>query len=308
MSSFAPSSFKNFKQSSGIPIISKISQKDKRKNNKQNKKQNEHSKLNMMSDKDFENLMESNNYDDSKSLTSSISLNDFSLPIFNSDSEEKIDQIIQNNLFGSDLVTYFKSNPNIKISFLELGNYLLKKNLDFNDITWLNPDKYGECLKFFSQKNSNSQEQIKFLIMIQEYCSKYDYPKIPYKTTQVYLIRIIFTLLFTSEIIEESNFNSWLENLDQMKKLDEKTKNLLVVQTTEFFAIFKTVFADSEDDESGEKEENKEDENISNKKITPNKSNSSQNYSKNKNAETDEDEDQDMNDEEKFQDYNLDDI
>ena len=53
MSSFAPSSFKNFKLSTEIPITSKVSQKDRRKGQKQNNKKSSDSKLNILSDKEL---------------------------------------------------------------------------------------------------------------------------------------------------------------------------------------------------------------------------------------------------------------
>ena len=82
------------------------------------------------------------------------------------------------NIFGQELVDYIKLNHNC-LTGLELLTGLLKQQLDtfdISDMTWFKQDKYGSGLKKLFE--SNTQDQIIGLLMFQNYCSKYKFPKI----------------------------------------------------------------------------------------------------------------------------------
>lgn len=255
MSNFTSnSSFKNFNRKDNIPITTKKSQKEikkQKKLEKQNGKQN-----NNISDKEFELLMQSDN-------DNILSAEKYNIPKF-TESNEIITKIFELNLYGSQLVEYINNNY-IDISGLELLNKILLIHTDPTNVNWINQNKYGEILHFLF--DNNIKEQVIALLMIQDYCKQHKFMKITIKNNEVYLIRIMFQLFFTSNIIDESSYYKWLEYLDQF---DNDTKNLLLIQTNEFFMILKTVFND--DDE----EENNNDEQIQTNKSTLKVSNKSE--------------------------------
>jgi hypothetical protein len=169
------------------------------------------------------------------------------------DISEKVQKILDDGLIGEELNSYLE-NLNNKISGSELLNGILKKYDDPNTIKWFNSTEYGLGLKYLLENNIT--DQVICLILIQNYCQKHGLIKIQYKNSQIYLIKLLFQLLFTNDIIDETAFLKWQENLDEIN-IDEKTKNLLIIQTTEFFMIFKTIFNEDEENTNELEENNK---------------------------------------------------
>ena len=236
-------SFKNMKQQQ-IPITQKVSQNKLKKLNKTN---NKNEKVDIgITDEDFEKMMEENNY--SNNTTNSVK---YMIP--NKDNlSEYVKNILNVNLLGSELESFVKTSK--ESSKLYGPEYLtgLLETIKETDLTWISLDKYGTLLKYLLEDNSDSQ--FISLLIIQDYVKKFGFTKITYKNTQIYQIKILFQLLFTNEIIDEPAYWKWQEYLAETNDLDEKTKNILVIQTNDFFQILNTVFEDEET--NGENEEN----------------------------------------------------
>ena len=236
-------SFKNMKLQQ-IPITQKVSQNKLKKLNKTN---NKNEKVDIgITDEDFEKMMEENNY--SNNTTNSVK---YIIP--NKDNlSESVKNILNVNLLGSELESFVKTSK--ESSKLYGPEYLtgLLETIKETDLTWISLDKYGTLLKYLLEDNLDSQ--FISLLVIQDYVKKCGFTKITYKNTQIYQIKILFQLLFTNEIIDEPAYWKWQEYLAETNDLDEKTKNLLVIQTNDFFQILNTVFEDEET--NGENEEN----------------------------------------------------
>jgi hypothetical protein len=236
-------SFKNMKQQQ-IPITQKVSQNKLKKLNKTN---NKNEKVDIgITDEDFEKMMEENNY--SNNTTNSVK---YIIP--NKDNlSESVKNILNVNLLGSELESFVKTSK--ESSKLYGPEYLtgLLETIKETDLTWISLDKYGILLKYLLEDNSDSQ--FISLLVIQDYVKKFGFTKITYKNTQIYQIKILFQLLFTNEIIDEPAYWKWQEYLAETNDLDEKTKNILVIQTNDFFQILNIVFEDEET--NGENEEN----------------------------------------------------
>jgi len=164
--------------------------------------------------------------------------------------------ILNEGLLGDELVEFLKKNSD-NILGSDLLIVILSKINDHNNINWILKKEYGASLKFLLE--NNLEDQFKCLLIIQQYCQKLEFPKIKIKESQPYLIKMIYQLLFTNEIIDESIYNNWIDNIDNIEGLTEKVRNTLLIQTTDFFMILKTVFVEGdEDEENQENNDNKE--------------------------------------------------
>ena len=284
-------SFKNFCNSNTISINSKISQKEIKKQKKQELKTN--SLKNGISDTDFEKIM----YEE-KLIDKKLNINNkYFLPDSNIISE-KVKEIINNEIIGENLVKYLELLDE-KVNGLDLLNGILNKYEEPNDISWLNMDMFGSGLK--SLLENNITDQVKYLLTIQNYCKNKEFIKIQYKNSKTYQIKILFQLSFTNEIIDESSYWEWYEYLEQLEDMDENTKNIIFVQTTEFFIILKTIFNDEDEDEENEDNLNQKNK-INNKKEFEEefeKDNTVEEFKKDKTIE-------DLDEIPEEQDYNLD--
>lgn len=306
--------FKNIGKNNSIPITTKISQKDLKKQKKSNK-QNDNSNIDIgITDDDFEKMMEEN-----EPKTYGIKLNSannqnqnkklYQIPeSFNLDDVKKI---FESNLKGEELVELIayglkknspeKDNFN-KITGLDLLKGLIDKFNNPEQIDWINPNKYGYTLKYLLDNNQSGQ--MVCLLMLANFAISKGLVKVPYKNSQIYHIRLLFQLFFTYEIIDESIFWEWQDYLEKNELYDEEIKNKLIIQTTEFYIILKTIFEDEED-------KNDDENNYS--KNNPNRQNSNRpnsNNELNNNFDT-EPESEPEDDEYKVpeeQDYNLDDL
>lgn len=250
MSKFTPtSSFKNFKTSNSIPIIFK-SDKKKPKNKPMPNKPTQSN----LSDKEFELLMEENCNINESTNDKKISL--YTIPIFENKNKFLM-QLLESKLLGTELKDFVNINYNNVQEFgllgLELLDTLLLSHTDPKELDWIGEKQYGSVLEFLFE--NNIKEQVIALLMIQNYCKIHGFIKIPLKTSEAYLIRVMFQMFFTSGIIDESSYYKWQECLEE-NKIDEQTKKLLLVQTSEFFMILNTVFADDEDEDENENENN----------------------------------------------------
>lgn len=216
------------------------------KPSKKDKKNVNNNKLNNVSDNDFIELMKENKVEKKKE----IKLSDYLDKIKDS---EIVEQLIQEQLIGEDLVCRIKSE-NITGSQLLKG--ILKKYNNQSNYNWIHLEQYGQSLAYLF--SDNIKEQILCLLMIQDHSRYLGFPKITFKDKQVYYLKTIFQLLFTYDIIEESSFWKWQDLLIDIVDIDEDTKNKICIQTTEFFNILKMTFTDEDYEEKEEViEENK---------------------------------------------------
>jgi hypothetical protein len=242
-----------------LNIITKLSKKDKNKKNANNNLG--FNKSNRVSDDDFNELMKENVEEKKNEIR-------FSNYLDKIKDSEIVEQLIQEQLIGKDLVCKLELE---KIYGSQLLKAILKKYNVPSDYNWILPENYGLALSSVLANNMN--EQLMCLLLIQDYSRSFEFPKISYKDKQVYLIKTIFQLLFTYDIIEESTFWVWQDLLTDFVDIDEDTKNKICIQTTEFFNILKITFTD-EDYENGENIENIENiENKTNKQIANNHQN-----------------------------------
>jgi hypothetical protein len=233
----------------------------KTKSPKKNQKNNNNQKNNdNISDNDFNKLMEDSDYDYDKSLLNNNKLNnnksnknDIKLINYLSKIEDSeiVNKLIEEQLVGCDLMSRIESD-NITGSQLLKG--ILNKYNDPNIYNWIELNQYGSSLQLLLK--NDLKEQLLCLLMIQNYSNSFGFPKITYKNKQVYFIKIIFQLLFTYDIIDESTFWNWNDILIDIVDIDDETKKLLCIQTTEFFNILKMTF--TEDDYENENNENNE--------------------------------------------------
>lgn len=279
--------FKNFK-SQQIEIKTKISQRElkKMKNNKNKNEIEKNNSISQMTDLEFEKLMEEN-----ENCIDNNFLNKIPCP---NNISEKSKNILETGLKGEELVSYL-SELNDKPNGIEFLNELLYNKINSNDVSWLLPNEYGSVLKYFFENDLDSQ--FLSLLMMQTYSKSLNYPKIEYKGSQKYLIRLLFQLGFTSEIIDETIYSKWEKYLSETNEIEESEKQTLLIQTTEFLMIFNTTFYE-EDNENNENTQFGKNQNY----IKPEEP-----ECQHESEEPEEIEEPDNSDL-KFQDYNLDDI
>lgn len=245
-----------------INITAKISQKELKKNKKAEKNNNSN---NVVSDKDFEELMEEN--EECKVKTQKVGQIKLSDYLNNIKDEEILNQLINDEkIFGFELADKAKE---LNLSGVQILKSLLNKYNNPEDYSWIDTNKYGEVLQIMLA--DNLQEQLICLLLIQNYSCALGLPKVSYKDKSVYYIKLIFQLLFTYDIIDESVYWKWQELLTNLSDIDEDTKNKICIQTTEFFNILKLTFTDADyEDEEENKNDKKEDEKELNQKFEPN--------------------------------------
>ena len=233
-----------------------IKTKSPKKNNK-NQKNNENQKNNdsydNISDNDFNKLMEESDYNYDKSVFNNNKSNKNDIKLINYlskiEDSEIVNKLIEEQLIGCDLMSRIESD-NITGSQLLKG--ILNKYNDPNIYNWIELNQYGSSLQLLLK--NDLKEQLLCLLMIQNYSNSFGFPKITYKNKQVYFLKIIFQLLFTYDIIDESTFWNWQDILIDIVDIDENTKKLLCIQTTEFFNILKMTFTEDEDTYENEKD------------------------------------------------------
>lgn len=242
-----------------INITTKISQKELKKNKKAEKNNNSN---NAVSDKDFEELMEEN--EECKVKTQKVNQIKLSDYLNNIKDEEITNQLINDEkIFGFELADKAKE---LNLSGVQILKSILNKYNNPEDYSWIEINKYGEVLQIMLA--DNLQEQLICLLLIQNYSYVLGLPKVSYKDKSVYYIKLIFQLLFTYDIIDESVYWKWQELLINLSDIDEDTKNKICIQTTEFFNILKLTFTDADyEDEEENKDDKKEDEKESNQEF-----------------------------------------
>jgi hypothetical protein len=237
-----------FKRNTYQLDIKSISSQKEQRQQKKNKKVSNY-KTDTVSDDEFNKLMEQNE----NTNTNMIRLSDYLSKI--KDSEIAI-RLIQQQMLGTDLLEMACLQD---ITGSQLLKQILNKYNDPNNYNWIYSNQYGLLLQFLLRENP--KEQLLCLLLIQNYSSLLGFPKINYKDKSIYFIKIIFQLLFTNDIIDESSYLEWQEILIEFTDLDDKVKNTITIQTAEFMNIFKKTFTDQDYEENNSentKEENKQ--------------------------------------------------
>lgn len=238
-----------------INITTKVSQKQLKKNKKTEKNETSYSNT-TLSDNDFNKLMEENDNPKSKYTNEAkqIKLSSY-LDKITSSPDVLIQSVMEENS-GDELLTRIKYK---NFSASQILNSILKKYPDPNNWNWIK--EYSDVLSKLLEDDFD--EQLLCLLLIQNYSVQTNMQKITYKDKDVYYIKLIFQLMFTQDIIDESVYWKWYELLSMFTDVDDETKNKLCIQTTEFFNILKMTFIDeeyenieSEKGEKGEKGEN----------------------------------------------------
>ena len=262
------SGFRNIgKKAQPIPITNKISQKDLKKQKKQaSPNANPNRNLpNQMSDKEFERMMAEDDYDENVSKSKQTNIDTYKIPDV-SNTPEQIKQLIQSKIVGKELLSEVKSSfktnnsigkTNNSIDLVNFLNYLLCEKTDYSDLSWLEENSYGPTLQYLSSK-SNTYEQVICLGIIQTYCERMSFPKIMWKNTESYLMRVLFQTMFVNSIIEEKAYYLWEDNINEFIQ-DKETKLIqIVMQVSSFFLLLKNYEEEKEEDgEDGEDGEDK---------------------------------------------------
>lgn len=277
------------------------SQKQQKKNKKQNNPISD-----IVSDNEFDKLMEENN---NVGLKKVFKLSDYFSGVKNS---EIASRLVQEQIVGNDLLIRIESE-NVT------GSQLLKEILNKfepDNIEWINKNQYGSALKLLLEENS--KEQLVCLFLIQNYSYTHGFPKINYKDKEVYYIKMIFHLLFTNDIIDESTYLEWLDILTDLVDIDNSVKNIICIQTAEFINIFKMTFTDQdyENDQENYSDVNKDktqSQSNTSAKLNSKLSNKSDKVSDDESDNDESDkcnvpEEQDYNMDDGNEDYNLDDL
>lgn len=257
MSKFnSTSSFFKRNNTQQLNITTKVSQKELKKNKKL-EKNNANNSISNVSANDFDKLMEEN--DNPKNTTKNSNTNKTQVKMSSYldkiiDSEI-LSQLIKEGIKGENLVNRIKYE---NVSGSQLFKTILKKYSDPNNCDWVKKEEYGDAL--INLIEDNFEEQLLCLVVIQNHCIQMNMPKISYKDKDMYYIKLIFQLLFTQDIIDESVYWKWYELLSTFADISEDTKNKLLIQTTEFFNILKITFTD-EDYEPKENDDNNDENN-----------------------------------------------
>lgn len=220
-----------------IEITNKISKNKLKKQHKHEKKQ-ENIDLGI-TDIEFESIMADNEIDN-KNISDKIYF--YKIPEI-SDVTNYVKELLNKKILGQELLNYIELNNN-SLNGVELLNGLLNHNFEITDITWFDLNKYGLVLKKLFE--SKIDDQLIGLLMIQNYCSKYNFPKIEYRNKSIYLLKILFQLFFTYDIFDEETYWKLQDYNDNNDNIDNNTKKLLLIQTAEFFILLKTVFTDED--------------------------------------------------------------
>lgn len=322
MSSFGKGHTINvFNKQQSFEITSGISKnKLKKQYNTNNGKNKKNGKINSnITDKEFESIMNRNKM--SVSEKSDINnIKKYNIPELNhANISNHVKEILNKNLIGDELVYYLETNNN-RPNGIELLEGILTEQLDkFADFTnivnlndldiiWIQSDNYGRGLKYLFE--SNVRDQIVGLIMIQKFCSKLKFPKISFKNSSIFLIKILFQLFFTNDIFEEESYWNWQEYINDSNEFDDELKKILSIQTAEFFNILKTVFTDS--DYVSDTVSDSMSDSVSNLKLESNPNHTNDNnllknkpkYNSNSNSESE----SELRDVPEEQDYNLDEM
>lgn len=281
--------FKSFGKPEQLVISDKISQNKLKKQHKQFKKENNDNLG--VSDADFELMMaenETNNQNKNIKLL-------YNVPE-STNVTNFVKELINKKLIGEELENYIEINQNC-LNGIELLNGLLNTQNDISDLSWFRQENYGLGLKKLF--DSNIHDQVIGLLMLQNHCSKHEFPKIQYKNSSIYLLKVLFQLFFTFDIFDEDAYWNWQEYINDNDKFNYDLKNILSVQTAEFFIILKTVF----NEEDYEEDEKNDDECKNNKQ---NNNNYQKQFVKEESSSEEESDDSIGVPEE--QDFNLDDI
>lgn len=239
------SSFFKRNQAQKLDITTKVSQKELKKNKKNQKNQSNNT---CVSDNDFDKLMEEN----SPKMTPE-RFDSYLEKITNFVKSDILTQLVQEGTGGDDLTNRLKYE---NITGSQLLNAILEK-YKLENLSWMNKEEYG-CM-LYNLLEDNFQEQLLCLLVVQYHCIQNGMPKITYKDKHVYCIKLLFQLMFTHDMIDESVYWQWYELASTFVDIEEDTKNKICIQTTEFFNILKLSFTD-------EDYENNEDENVKNVK------------------------------------------
>jgi|688.fasta_scaffold448215_1 hypothetical protein len=281
-----------------VDIITKSSQKEQKeqkKNQKLEKKNADKPNNNKycVSDNDFNELMREN--ETQKNQKNHTNLSDYLSKVSNS---QIANELIQKQIFGNDLVKKIQME---NISGSELLKAILNKYIDLENYTWIESNQYGASLEFLLKDNLD--EQLLCLFVVQNHAYSHGFGKINYKNVQVYWLKVIFQLLFTNDIIDESTYWRWQDILVEIADLDENTKKTICIQTAEFFHILKITFTE----EDYENEDTNKDENL---KINPNLNKKEENKKKKSygDLENKSDSESDKYIVPEEQDYNMDDL
>lgn len=216
-----------------LTIKNKVSQKEL-KEQKKNKKSN-------LTDNEFNKLMEENENENTKQ---DIHLSSYLNKIVES---EYLTKLIEEGIKENELITKIKFE---NITGSQLLKAILNKYNDPNNLNWVNADEYVKPLKCLL--DNNLSEQLLCLLVIQDFCVRLSVSKIIYKNKEVYWIKLIFQLLFTQDIIEESVYWEWQELLNLFVDVNIDVKNKLCIQTAEFYNILKITFTDQDYEEEND--------------------------------------------------------
>lgn len=243
-----------------LNITTKVSQKQLKKNKKLEKNNSSN-----VSDIDFDKLMEEN--DNPKTIYINKTQVKLSSYLDKITSPEVLTQLITEDVKGKNFINRIKYED---FTGSQILNTILKKYPDPNNYDWIKKEEYGEVLGKLLE--DNFEEQLLCLLLIQNYSVQTDMSKISYKDKNVYYIKLIFQLLFTQDIIDESVYWKWYELLATFADVNEDTKNKLCIQTTEFFNILKITFTEEDyenngNDENNEDKQESESESESNQKV-----------------------------------------
>ena len=196
---------------------------------------------------------------------------------------------MEEEIKGDDLINKIKYD---NISGTEFLSSILKKYNNPKNLTWVEKEEYGEVLHLLLE--DNLKEQLICLLLVQNYYIQNNMPKINHRNKDVYYIKLLFLLMFTNDIIQESVYWNWKKILPDIVDLDKDTKNNLAIHTNDFVDILKMTLPEEYEEEDNKEEYNKEEDN----KEEDNKEEDNE----------EEDNEEEDNEEEDNEDFNLDDL
>ena len=221
-----------------IEISKKISKNKLRKQQKQSKQQED---VDLgVTNEEFKSLMAENEMENKKLQKKKTVL--YKIPESNN-LTNFVSELLDKKIIGQELVDFIEKNKNSS-NGIDLLNGILIKQSDISNLEWLKSENYGLGLKQLF--DSNIHDQVIGLLIVQNYCSRNQFPKIMYKNSSTYLIRILFQLLFIFDIFEEETYWKWQDYIQENDEFTEDVKKTLSIQTTEFFIILKTVFTEED--------------------------------------------------------------
>jgi hypothetical protein len=149
-------------------------------------------------------------------------------------------------LKGAELQSHLQALPQAeRPSAQALAAEVLASVEDFTlpaALQWPGKAEYGPSLALLA--GSDVKEQMGVVYAVQEALFKCDFPKMDVKGTAKSVCELLFTLLLTNEVVDDSGFTAWADD-----EAEIEGKQTALFQTISFMGLLTAVDSDEEEEE-----------------------------------------------------------